>query len=183
VDLEQRRPNVDAELHAMTLVSRTLGGARTSDLHAWGTGSTSTPPTGRTLRCPPLGEERRQDGATSRPGAGAAGVVGLWTRFPVPEGRQGGPAEGEGISVRGCPPRRPLGRRHRPAMHRASRTGRPTSSGACGASSSPAEASSDCSTFTPSGGPTTRRSPMRTSTSRPPCAGRGTATLRPTCAT
>jgi integrase len=28
-------PNVGAELHTMALVSRTLGGARTSDLHAW----------------------------------------------------------------------------------------------------------------------------------------------------
>ena len=28
-------PDVHAELHTMALVSRTLGGARTSDLHAW----------------------------------------------------------------------------------------------------------------------------------------------------
>jgi hypothetical protein len=28
-------PDVHAELHTMALASRTLGGARTSDLHAW----------------------------------------------------------------------------------------------------------------------------------------------------
>ena len=44
-------PDVHAELHTMALVSRTLGGARTSDLHAWDW-PTWTPSTGSTPTCP-----------------------------------------------------------------------------------------------------------------------------------